>query len=120
MAVTYSSLDGAWQATIIDGRELADDTFCYVEFDRSERRFELYDNFATMYTRHTSGSFAITIDEYDRYILSGTYDYGVGDWSTEYIVEMNSTGDTMVWQSIATDEKTTYRRVEAIPEDMKH
>lgn len=118
IAITYSLLDGCWQLAEWNGAPLAEGTFCYARFDRSEQRFEFYDNLATMYTRRTSGSFAVEHDDYDRYILSGTYDYGLGEWNNSYEVVAYYPADDMVWTTLDGVEHTRYVRIEAIPEEI--
>lgn len=115
-AVTYYTIDGVWELTELNDKPLSEDTMLYIDFDRKEHRFEMWDNFDSMYMTKTTGMFAIEQDEYERYILSGWYDYGVGDWASDYIVEMTVLGDYMLWQSMSNNEKMLLRRVEELPE----
>lgn len=115
VAVTYSLIDGAWQMVEWQGKPLAEGLYLYVEFDRTEQHFEMWENIGSMYARNTKGSFRIEQDEYDRYILCGTYDYGVGDWNDEYEVTATSENE-MIWRSTTTQEVSIYHRIEAIPE----
>lgn len=115
-AVTYYTIDGVWELTELNDKSLSVDTMLYIDFDRKEHRFEMWDNFDSMYMTKTTGMFAIEQDEYERYILSGWYDYGVGDWASDYIVEMTILGDYMLWQSMSNNEKMLLRRVEELPE----
>ena len=114
-AVTYYTIDGVWELTELNDKPLSEDTMLYIDFDRKEHRFEMWDNFDSMYMTKTTGMFAIEQDEYERYILSGWYDYGVGDWASDYIVEMTILGDYMLWQSMSNNEKMLLRRVEELP-----
>lgn len=114
-AVTYYTIDGVWELTELNDKSLSEDTMLYIDFDRKEHRFEMWDNFDSMYMTKTTGMFAIEQDEYERYILSGWYDYGVGDWASDYIVEMTILGDYMLWQSMSNNEKMLLRRVEELP-----
>lgn len=115
-AVTYYTIDGVWRLEELNDKPLSEDTMLYIDFDRKEHRFEMWDNFDSMYMTKTTGMFAIEQDEYERYILSGWYDYGVGDWASDYIVEMTILGDYMLWQSMSNNEKMLLRRVEELPE----
>lgn len=115
-AVTYYTIDGVWELTELNDKPLSEDTMLYIDFDRKEHRFEMWDNFDSMYMTKTTGMFAIEQDEYERYILSGWYDYGVGDWASDYIVEMTILGDYMLWHSMSNNEKMLLRRVEELPE----
>lgn len=114
-AVTYYTIDGVWRLEELNDKPLSEDTMLYIDFDRKEHRFEMWDNFDSMYMTKTTGMFAIEQDEYERYILSGWYDYGVGDWASDYIVEMTILGDYMLWQSMSNNEKMLLRRVEELP-----
>lgn len=114
-AVTYYTIDGVWRLEELNDKSLSEDTMLYIDFDRKEHRFEMWDNFDSMYMTKTTGMFAIEQDEYERYILSGWYDYGVGDWASDYIVEMTILGDYMLWQSMSNNEKMLLRRVEELP-----
>lgn len=116
MAVTYSTLDGTWMLDSWNMEPLTEGSFCYVTFDRTEQRFEMWDNIGSMYGRQTTGTFTIEQDEYKRYILRGSYDHGVGDWNMSYEVTMSYPGDEMTWRSTSTDDVATYCRVESMPE----
>ena len=116
MAVTYSALDGAWQLTMWQGTELAEDTYLYIEFDRSSRHYTMWDNIDSMYATDTTGTFTITEEEDGTYTLSGTYDYGVGDWSNDYRVVLTHGGDHMQWRALSANQTMDFVRVEAIPE----
>ena len=114
--VNASNLHGNWQLETINGAAVEEGTYFYINFNRSERTFTSYDNLASMYGRERSGSFSIEQDEYGRYILNGSYDYGSGDWATAYEVTMAASGEQMTWRSLATDELVHYVRTEAMPE----
>lgn len=116
MAVTYSTLDGSWELVALDGADIAPETYLYVTFSRSEQRFEMWDNLGSMYVNHTCGYFELSEDDYGRHIISGSYDNGVGDWNQSYEVVILYPGDEMIWRSTSTDEYSTYRRIESIPE----
>ena len=117
IAVTYSALDGCWQLTMWQGRPMAEDTYLYIEFDRKEHRYTMWDNIDSMYATDTTGTFAITEEEDGTYTLSGTYDYGMGDWSSDYRVELTNEGERMQWLSLdGSHQVMDFVRVEAIPE----
>ena len=117
MAVTYSALDGAWQLTMWQGTELAEDTYLYIEFDRSSRHYTMWDNIDSMYATDTTGTFALTEEEDGTYTLSGTYDYGVGDWSCDYRVELTNEGNDMRWVSLSGSHQVmNFVHVAEIPE----
>ena len=114
IAVTYSAIDGCWQLTKWQGKPLANDTYLYVEFDRSEHRYTMWDNINSMYGIDTTGTFSITEQEDGSYTLSGTYDYGVGDWSNDYTISLHDEGNTMLW--LAPEVNMEFERIAEIPE----
>ena len=116
MDVTYSTIDGSWELIAWNGEALAEGTYCYIDFDRTEQRFEMWFNFDSMYADRRSGTFTIAEDEYGDFILAGRYDYGVGDWNDTYRVTMYSPGREMRWEATSTNNTYTYARIESIPE----
>jgi len=83
---------------------LHDDTELFIEFsnivtkdDTELHRYKLLDNIGSMYPRLTTGLYTIT-KQGEEYILSGSYDNGVGDWNEEYHIVMPS-HSKMQWRS---------------------
>lgn len=116
MAVTYYTIDGVWQLAEWNDAPLAEGTVLYIELDRKEHRFEMWDNLNSMYPTMRSGSFVLSVDDMQRDIISGWYDYGIGDWTSDYIVELNADGDKMVWNAVAGNEKMVFVEVDELPE----
>lgn len=116
MAVTYATLDGCWQLTKWQGEAMAEDTLLYIEFDRTQRRYTMWDNIDSMYATDTTGTYAITEEEDGTYTLTGTYDYGVGDWSEEYSVTLYDEGNTMLWRTRNAAQTMEFVRVVGLPE----
>lgn len=116
MAVTYATLDGCWQLTKWQGEAMAEDTLLYIEFDRTQRRYTMWDNIDSMYATDTTGTYAITEEEDGTYTLTGTYDYGVGDWSEEYSVTLYDEGNTMLWRTRNGAQTMEFVRVAGLPE----
>ena len=112
--VTYETIAGAWQLTEWRGEALSEQTFLYIEFDDESRRFEMWDNIGSMYTQHKSGTFSIAQNDQKEFVLTGTYDNGVGDWANVYTVRMMAQGEKMVWY--AEDENNIFSRISEIPE----
>ena len=112
--VTYETIAGAWQLTEWRGEALSEQTFLYIEFDYESRRFEMWDNIGSMYTQHKSGTFSIAQNDQKEFVLTGTYDNGVGDWTNVYTVRMMAQGEKMVWY--AEDENSIFSRISEIPE----
>ena len=113
-AVTYTTISGAWELMEWNGEALAENTCLYIEFNGREHRFDMWDNIGSMYVQHRSGTFTISQDESERYILSGQYDFGIGDWNNNYEVKMLAEGEKMVWY--AEEENSVFSRTDAIPE----
>ena len=116
IAVTYAALDGYWQLTMWQGEPIAEETYLYIEFDRSSHRYTMWDNIDSMYATDTTGTFTITEEEDGTYTLSGTYDYGVGDWSNDYRVVLTHEGEHMQWRALSANQTMDFVRVEAMPE----
>ena len=116
MAVTYYTIDGVWSLAEWNDAPLAEGTLLYIDLDRKEHRFEMWDNLNSMYPTMRSGSFMLSVDDMQRDIISGWYDYSVGDWGDDYIVELNADGDKMTWRAVSSDEKMTFVEVDAFPE----
>lgn len=114
IAVTSKTIDGAWELSAWNGEALTEGTYLYVEFDGKERRFDMWDNLGSMYVQHKTGSFTISQDGEERYILTGQYDYGVGDWNNDYVVRMLADGEEMEWSS--GEEIMLFKKIDAIPE----
>lgn len=112
--VSHTAIDGCWQLTKWQGAPLAEGTYLYIEFDRKERRYTMWDNIDSMYATDTTGTYTITEEEDGTYTLSGTYDYGVGDWSNDYVISLHDEGNTMQWSS--TDLVMDFVRIAEIPE----
>jgi hypothetical protein len=117
IAVTYAALDGCWQMTMWQGEPIAEETYLYIEFDRSSHRYTLWDNIDSMYGVESTGSFTITEEEDGRYTLLGAYDYGKGDWGSDYRVELTNEGNDMRWVSLSGSHQVmNFVRVAEIPE----
>jgi hypothetical protein len=75
----------------------------------------MWDNINSMYAVKSTGTFSIT-EEDGRYILSGTYDYGKGDWSQEYYVELLNKSNILQWRAKEANEVYDFQRMGYIPE----
>ena len=116
MTVTYYTIDGVWRLMEWNDAPLAEGTLLYITLDRKEHRFEMWDNLNSMYPTMHSGGFLLSVDDMQRDIISGWYDYGVGDWGSDYIVELNAEGDKMVWCAVSGEDKMTFEEVDELPE----
>ena len=121
LAVTPANLDGVWQMTEWNnGQPMPEGTYCYVIFHRRDNTMEMYDNLNSMYAVHTTGSFNIKQDPYLGYVISGSYDNGVGDWNQSYIVSNLYQSGSMIWtaKNDASDV-CRYQRVGEVPAEIK-
>ena len=117
MAVTYNTIDGCWQLTMWQGTPMADDTYLYIAFDGRKHSFEMWDNLNSMYATDKTGTFIITQEEDGTYTLSGSYDYGLGNWNSDYRVTLSREGNSMRWLSLSSNNDVMdFVRIEAIPE----
>ena len=118
LEVTPANLNGTWQLAEWNGQPLAEGLYCYVTFNRRERTFEMYQKFDSMYARYITGSFEIEKDPYIGYIISGEYDYWMGDWNNEYIVT-DLESSSMIWTA-KDDENDVhkYERCEKVPDEI--
>mgnify|MGYP003467003247 CR=1 FL=1 len=114
--VTYDEIYGNWQMTMWQGSPIAEDTYVYIEFNGDARTYTMWDNIDSMYATDTTGTFTITEEEDGTYTLSGTYDYGVGDWSNDYRVVLTHEGEHMQWRALSANQTMDFVRVEAMPE----
>lgn len=114
IAVTYNTIAGCWQLSHLGGVPLSEQTHLYIEFDRKEHTFVMWDNLNSMYSVESTGTYTITREEDGSYTLSGTYDNGVGAWSNDYIVSLADEGNSMMWR--ASGETMEFQRIDAIPE----
>lgn len=118
--VTPANIAGTWMLSEWNNAPLADGTYCYITFNRKERSFAMYQNFDSMYPRCITGVFSIEYDEYDGYIISGTYDYGMGEWNDSYIVTDLYAAGSMVWTACTNPaDVCKYVRCDALPEELE-
>lgn len=117
--VTPNNIEGVWMLDSYDGgATLAEGSYVYIEFVRSERTYTLYQNVGSMGVEVKQGRYYIETDAELGAVIRGTYgtdEYDYAEWAHRYIVEM--TADTMRWT--AKDDRedvSVYRRIEALPE----
>jgi hypothetical protein len=116
VAATYYNIDGCWELSQLNGQPLQEDTYLYIEFSRSDHRYQMWDNLNSMYGTTTTGTFAISEEEDGTYTLSGTYDYGVGDWNSCYMVTLSDGGNKMQWWRRGADQVMEFEHISEIPE----
>ena len=111
------NLHGTWKLQELNGAELPEGFYVYIDFNR-KGTFKLYQNNDSMYPRCITGSFSIKKDINIGSIISGVYDYEQGAWNNDYIVtDLLETG-SMIWTTKEGDEVSKYIRVDEIPSDI--
>ena len=113
--VTRNNISGAWKLLSWNGGDLADGSYVYIDFKRSDRTYTMWQNIDSAPARKITGLYNIDIDPDLGAIIRGNYDYGNGDWAHRYIVK-SLTASKMVW--VAKDDAEfiqTYQRVDRIP-----
>lgn len=111
------NLHGTWKLQELNGAELPENFYVYIDFNR-KGTFTLYQNNDSMYPRCITGTFNIEHDYQLGAILSGVYDFQQGEWNNKYIVtDLLETG-SMIWTVKDGDEVSKYVRVDKIPEEI--
>ena len=118
LEVTPNNISGIWRLEELNGEAIPEGTFCYIEYVRSDRTFTIYQKFDSMYPRCITGVYSIEKDPYKGYILSGEYDYGMGEWNNDYIVtSLYETTMTLAADNEA-GEISKYERCDKVPSDI--
>lgn len=119
IAVNYVTINGIWKLDSWCGKPLPANTYCYIEFDRTEKSFKMYQNMDSMYARYITGKFSIVVDPHRGTIIMGEYDYNNGEWNNDYIItDMLETG-SMIWTACNdSSDYSHYIRVSEIPAEI--
>ncbi|MBQ6613394.1 MAG: lipocalin family protein [Alistipes sp.] len=96
--VTYEAMEGVWRLEEWNGEELIDGAYLFIEFS-TDKRFEMWDNLGSMYPQLRTGRYSISQNDNNEFVLTGTYDNGVGDWANSYKVSMQRDGEDMLWST---------------------
>ncbi len=119
LEVSYVNLNGTWQLAEWKGQPLEEGAYCYITFSRRDKTFKMYQKFDSMYARCITGKFAIEKDDYLGYIISGSYDFGNGDWNNEYIVTDLLESGSMIWTVKENKNDTSkYVRCDGVPDSV--
>ena len=118
--VNYANLNGTWKLIEWNGQVLPEEVYCYIELNRKEHTFTMYQKFDSMYARCITGEFLLEDNDEWGSIISGTYDYGMGEWNNSYIVTELLESGTMIW-TVKGDETdiSKYERCNKVPDDIK-
>ena len=72
-----------------------------------------------MYGRRLTGSYGIKQDPYQGFIISDSYDNGVGDWSNSYLVSDLMPTGSMTWTVINNENDVCrYERCSEVPAEV--
>lgn len=114
--VTRNNIAGVWKLERWNDAPLAEGSYVYIQFERGERRFTMWQNIDSFQERKLTGTYWIDVDEELGAVIRGSYDHGVGEWTNRYIVTA-LTDTYMVWQVKGNaDDVSTYGRCE-LPEE---
>ena len=97
--VTPNNISGSWRLESSCGQALAEGTYVYIDFDRKERSFEMFQNTDSFSTRYITGRYFIYTDAEAGAIIRGDYNYGNGEWAHRYVVS-NLTSKRMTWTAL--------------------
>lgn len=118
MDVTPNNIAGTWRLQSWSGGDMAEGSYVYIDFVRSDRTYTLYQNIDSQQLRTITGRYYIELDAEYGAIIRGNYDYGNGDWAHRYIVT-ELTAERMVWTAMDnTKDVSVYVRAE-LPEGFK-
>lgn len=116
MEINYANLNGTWKLVEWNGNSISDDAYCYIIFSRKDHTFKMYQKFDSMYARCITGEFTIEEDEYWGSLISGTYDYGMGNWNNTYIISDLLESGSMIWTVKGDDaDVSKYERCDKLP-----
>lgn len=114
LEVNYRNVSGNWELTEWKGEVLPKELDCYLKLNRLDNTFEIYDNLGSMYPVKTTGTYEISGDKYDGYILTGVYDYTHEDWNEYMITSLTQSVMTLVKKEDLSDI-SVYSRCDSIP-----
>ena len=63
LEVNYANLHGTWMLTEWNGQPISEGTYCYIDFNRREHTFKMYQKFDSMYARCITGEFTLEKDD---------------------------------------------------------
>ena len=118
LEVTPNNVSGIWSLAEVNGEALPDGLYCYIEFVRRDRTFTMYQKFDSMYPRRVTGCFSIDKEADKGYILSGKYDYGMGDWNNSYIVTSLFSESMVLTADAGNGDVCKYVRCNEVPADI--
>lgn len=119
MEISPTNLAGTWQLAQWNGAPLPSSAFFYIVLERRDRSFIIYQNIDSMLPRRITGTWNLETDPYLGSVISGTYDYGVGNWSNEYVISSLMPSGTVIWAVKGNPKDVTlYTRCDTVPSDI--
>lgn len=117
LEATYANVSGTWVLSSWNGQAQTASPYVYINLDRKEHTFDIYQNLESDKSKHVTGTYSISIDENDRYLIEGTYDYSSGWWKHDYQITHVSATE-MTWTATDQDDVSVYTRVSSIPDNI--
>lgn len=117
LEVNANNISGKWKLEEWNGSPLSDGTFVYIDIERKDRKYTIYqnlDSFADV-PHIVSGTYNIDTDPELGAVIRGSYDHDSGEWAHRYIITELTSG-SMVWT--AKDDPgfvQRYVKIESIP-----
>ncbi len=111
------NLEGTWRLAEWNGAPLAEGTYVYIVIDR-DLTFDMYQNTNSMYAELLTGTYKLEEDWRVGFVISGTYDYGLGAWNHEYVIS-DLYRESMTWTAKDdAGEVQKFVRIDDVPEDI--
>lgn len=115
--VTPNNIAGVWKLQRWSGSDQYTPEV-YLELIRRDRKFNIYENYGSMYPRLVTGTFSLESDYYKGAILKGKYNHSSGNWNNDYIVSLYANAMILTVDGDATDVQI-FVRVSEVPADIK-
>ncbi len=118
LEVTPNNIAGSWQLlSFQDGLTLAEGSYVYIDFERSDKSYKLYQNTDSFSARCITGRYNLQTDSELGTIIRGNYDYENGDWNHRYVIR-NLTKTQMVWVAVDDPSEVSVYVRASIPEEI--
>ena len=114
--VTANNIRGQWQLAEVNGEELFEGTYMYLDINR-DYTYTMYQNMDSFsdVPRELTGRYNFDEVPMVGMLIRGNYDYSGEEWSTRYIISY-LTRTTMIWTDSNDSARTQkFVRVDEIP-----
>ncbi|MFV0365915.1 MAG: hypothetical protein ACK5JS_05340 [Mangrovibacterium sp.] len=115
--ITTANISGIWQLKEWNGEAMKEGLHMYIDFDRTDETFTMYDNIGSMYTVKSTGMYWIEGDDFYGYTLNGMYDYSHEEWQDYTITSMTKTHLELTIEDSIPDV-SVYVRCDTIPQEI--